>query len=100
MNRYSTVRVIKDELTSKRYFNTIIIPTPEITSNDVYIQTTTQDRLDRLAYIFYDDESLWWLIASANGLGKGTYIVPPNTRLRIPTKTNIQQNIINTNNDR
>lgn len=99
MNRYSTARIIKDT-SSKRYFNTIIIPAPELDSNDIFIETTTQDRLDRLAYIFYEDETLWWLIATANGLGKGTYIVPPNTRLRIPTKTNIQQNIINTNNDR
>lgn len=99
MNRYSTAKVIKDT-TSKRYYNTIIIPTPELNSDDIFIQTTTQDRLDRLAYIFYEDEALWWLIAAANGLGKGTYIVPSNTRLRIPTKLNIQQNIINTNNDR
>ena len=43
---------------------------------------------------------MWWIFAIANGLGKGTYVVPPNTRLRIPNKLNIQQNIIDTNNER
>ena len=55
MNRYSTARIIKDpEL--KRYLTTVIIPVQPLESDDIYIQTTTQDRLDRLAYIFYEDE--------------------------------------------
>jgi hypothetical protein len=99
MNRYSTARIIKNP-DLKRYLTTVIIPTQPLESDDIYIQTTTQDRLDRLAYIFYEDESMWWIIAIANGLGKGTYVVPPNTRLRIPNKLNIQQNIIDTNNER
>lgn len=99
MGRYSTVKILKNT-DSKRYYDTIIIPNPDISADDVYIQTTTSDRLDRLAYIFYEDETLWWLIATANGLGKGSYVVPANTRLRIPSKTNIQQVIIDTNNER
>ena len=77
MGRYSTARILKNN-NDKRYYNTIIIPNPDIDSSDIYIQTTTSDRLDRLAYIFYEDETLWWLIATANGLGKGSYIVPSN----------------------
>lgn len=99
MGRYSTAKILKNN-NSKRYYDTIIIPNPDISTSDIYIQTTTPDRLDRLAYIFYEDETLWWLIATANGLGKGSYIVPGNTRLRIPNKLNIQQNIIDTNNER
>lgn len=99
MGRYSTAKILKNN-NSKRYYDTIIIPNADISTSDIYIQTTTPDRLDRLAYIFYEDETLWWLIATANGLGKGSYIVPGNTRLRIPNKLNIQQNIIDTNNER
>ena len=99
MGRYSTARISKDS-DLKRYLTTVIIPTQPLDSDDIYIQTTTQDRLDRLAYIFYEDETLWWIIATANGLGKGTYVVPANTRLRIPNKLNVQQNIIDTNNER
>ena len=97
--RYSTARILQDE-TKKRRFNTIIFPATPESNGDLYIQTTTPDRLDKLAYIFYEDATLWWVIAAANGLGKGTYLVPSNTRLRIPEKTNIQQVIIETNNAR
>lgn len=97
--RYSTARILQDE-DKKRRFNTIIFPPMPEANGDLYIQITTPDRLDKLAYIFYDNASLWWVIAAANGLGKGTYMVPAETRLRIPEKTNIQQVIIETNNDR
>jgi hypothetical protein len=97
--RYSTARILQDE-TKKRRFNTIIFPAAPESNGDLYIQTTTPDRLDKLAYIFYEDATMWWIIAAANGLGKGTYVVPGNIRLRIPEKNNIQQVIIETNNAR
>ena len=97
--RYSTARILQDE-DKRRRFNTIIFPPMPEANGDLYIQITTPDRLDKLAYIFYDNASLWWVIAAANGLGKGTYMVPAETRLRIPEKTNIQQVIIETNNER
>lgn len=99
MSRYLTNRVQRDE-TGVRKLSTTIIPTAPLTGTDFYIQTTTVERLDKLARIFYEDSSLWWIIAAANGLGKGTYIVPENTKLRIPDKSNIQQVINDTNNSR
>jgi len=99
MARYSTATILKNQ-NLNRYYSTIIIETPTATTNDIYIKTTTPDRLDRLAYIFYEDQSLWWVIAAANGLGKGTYVVPSNKTLRIPSNPNIQQFITNINNER
>jgi hypothetical protein len=43
---------------------------------------------------------LWWVIAAANGLGKGTLIVPANTNLRIPAKTQFLDQVIQTNRTR
>lgn len=97
--RYSTARILKDE-DAKRKFSTIIFPAAPESNGDIYIQTTTPDRLDKLAYIFYKDATMWWVIAAANGLGKGTYMVPADTRLRIPERSNIQQVIIEINNER
>jgi hypothetical protein len=97
--RYSTARILQDE-DKKRKFSTIIFPAAPESNGDLYIQTTSPDRLDKLAYIFYEDATMWWVIAAANALGKGTYMVPADTRLRIPEKTNIQQVIIETNNER
>jgi hypothetical protein len=99
MSRYSTGKIILDA-NGKRRFDTIILANPNSDTDDIFIQTTTADRLDKLALIFYDDETMWWVIAAANGLGKGTYMVPADTRLRIPAITGIQQVIIDTNNER
>lgn len=99
MSRYSTNRIIKDD-TGKRHFNTVILPNPAGNTTDLFIQTTSPERLDKLALVFYEDETMWWVIAAANGIGKGTYMVPRDTRLRIPDIAGIQQVIIDTNNSR
>ena len=99
MNRYETASAIKDS-NEKRKLSTIITPTPEANTADVYIQTRSIERLDLLAYKFYNDQTLWYIIAAANGLGKGTLRVPKNTKLRIPSISDIQTLINNTNNSR
>ena len=58
---------------------------------DIYIVTTSVERLDHLAKQFYDDENLWWAIALVNSIGKGTIYVPIQTRLRIPPKSTIEE---------
>jgi hypothetical protein len=96
MSRYLTNNILQDRNGLRRLSSTII-PIIPISSTDTYIQTTSIERLDKLASTFYGDSSLWWVIASANALGKGSIIVPPNSKLRIPTKNNIQQIINNIN---
>ena len=98
MSRYSTTSTIRDN-NEKRRFASTIIPSLPLSPSDIYIKTTTVERLDNLAYRFYQDVSLWWIIAAANGLGKGSLMVPSNTALRIPDKTNYQQ-ILNSYNIR
>ena len=99
MNRYRDISTIQDA-NGRRKKASIIYPIPPQSSTDTYIRTTTIERIDLLANKFYGDLTLWWVIAAANGLGKGTYVVPQNTRLRIPDKTNMQQVINNTNSSR
>ena len=96
MSRYSTNNILRDGNDLRRLASTII-PIIPVSATDTYIQTTSIERLDKLASTFYGDSSLWWVIASANGLGKGSIIVPLNSKLRIPTKNNIQQIINNIN---
>ncbi len=99
MSRYSTTNIMKDQL-GKRRRSTTIFPTIPATANDTFIVTTSADRLDKLANTFYGDVSLWWVIAAANGLGKGTLVVPGNTKLRIPAKTEFLDQVIQTNRTR
>jgi nucleoid-associated protein YgaU len=99
MNRYETASAIKDNK-EKQKLSTVITPTPESNIADVFIQTTSVERLDLLAHKFYDDQTLWYVIAAANGLGKGSLYVPANSRLRIPAVTTIQQQTEQTNKTR
>tara|TARA_Y100000385_G_C12778925_1_gene502632 strand:+ start:297 stop:596 length:300 start_codon:yes stop_codon:yes gene_type:complete len=99
MSRYARSLVIKDE-NGKRRANTVIIPTPIPSASDIYIEITSPERLDLLAYQFYGDASLWWIIANANGLGKGSFFTPEGVTIRIPNSDNIQNQIQKRNDDR
>jgi len=99
MSRYTTNSILQDS-TGKRRLGSSILPIVPVSSTDVYIQTTSTERLDKLANTFYKDSTLWWIIAVANGLGKGTIVVPKNSKLRIPSDKNIQQLINILNNSR
>jgi len=57
-----------------------------VVSSNVYV-LQEGDRLDTLAGKFYNDSTLWWIIAAASGIGWALQ-VPPGTRLLIP---NLQQ---------
>lgn len=58
-----------------------------IEQNSIGYETLTSregDRLDILAGIYYNDGSLWWVIAAASNIGWALQ-VPPGTLLRIPS---------------
>ncbi len=98
-SRYANSKTIKDK-NGKRKLSTVILPVVPINDQDTYIITSGIERLDKLAYDFYDDATLWWIIAESNSLPKGTLIIPANTRLRIPPKGNIQDLISDENKQR
>ena len=92
MDRYA----LSGELKTDRGFRrraTVILAVPLADNDDTYVQVTSPELLTRLANNFYNDVSSWWIIAAANGLGKGTLIVPSGTILRIPSNTTIDSTI-------
>ena len=95
-SRYATTKNIKDD-DGVRRASTTIIPVIPRSDADVFIRTTTVERLDLLANQFYSDATMWWAIAGANGLGKGTLYVAENTRLRIPDITTVTDIITSKN---
>lgn len=92
-SRYKNANIIKDK-NGKRRLTTLIIPNIPLSDNDIYIKTTSVERLDKLANEIYGDSTLWWVIANANRLGKGSLYVPAQQRLRIPPADVIQDLII------
>lgn len=99
MSRYLTTKQIKDN-NGKRKASTTIFPVVPFSQKDIFIKITSPERLDLLAYRFYGDASKWWIIASANALGKGTLFVPENTTIRIPVDERIDDSIEQLNNSR
>lgn len=100
MGRYTSTSTLQNESGRRRKATTIFPIIPTNSQTDIYIRTTSIERLDKLAYRFYGDSDLWWIIATANGLGKGTVIVPTNTRLRIPSNTSVIDILNQTNRTR
>ena len=72
-----------------RVYKTTIYPDIDRHESDVYIDAISGDRLDSLAFMYYDDVTLWWVIAQANGIGKGTMNVEPGQIIRIPNPERI-----------
>jgi len=89
MNRYADTTILKTEFTNIPYYKSKFYPNIPLSENDVYVITTVGDRLDSLAYSYYNDATLWWIIAVANNNAtKGALFPTPGTQLRIPTDVN------------
>lgn len=92
-NRYQNTKTVRADNTNSSYYVNSIYPDITMQDTDYYVITTVEDRLDLLAYNFYNDSSLWWIIASANALSGDSIYPPVGTQLRIPI--NIQPIIAN-----
>jgi hypothetical protein len=89
MDRYDNATILKTEFTNRPYYKGKQYPNIPLSESDVYVITTVGDRLDSLAYSYYGDATLWWIIAVANNNAtKGALFPIPGTQLRIPTNVN------------
>jgi len=68
----------------RQVYRSKIYPNIPLRDDDMYVATETGDRLDTLAYQYYNDSSLWWIIASANNLHNAPFGLKDGTILRIP----------------
>jgi nucleoid-associated protein YgaU len=88
MTRYenSSILITSDY---RPYYKGKFYPNIPLSESDVYVITTVGDRLDSLAFSYYNDATLWWVIAMANNnITKGALYPEPGTQLRIPTNIN------------
>jgi hypothetical protein len=70
----------------KRYFKYVKYPEIPVDISDVYIITKIGERLDLLAYQYYQDSDLWWVIikANPNKLKRDSFFMPVGIQIRIP----------------
>lgn len=85
MTRYDNKTILKTPQ-GKPYIKGKQYPNIPLSETDVYVITTVGDRLDLIAYNYYNDVNLWWVISMANNnVTKGSMFPIPGTQLRIPT---------------
>jgi len=97
MNRYADIEKIKNQnefvgTLGTQYYKDVTYPEIPSNENDIWVETEFGDRLDLLANQFYQDVTLYWIIAIANPdkVNMGSLFITPGTQIRIPTDlTNI-----------
>lgn len=75
---------VRSTFDGRKVYRSKIYPNIPLRDDDVYVATETGDRLDTLAYQYYNDASLWWIIASANNIHNAPFGLKDGTILRIP----------------
>lgn len=92
MARYITLERKITRFSRDRYIENPIYPDIPATADDLYVRTSYTDRYDTLAQEYYNDSSLWWVIATANPSSRQDSLnVTPGVQLRIPAN---QLNIV------
>ena len=88
MNRYQDIQQLKTNR-GKRYYTTTRYPDIPLSDDDLYIITMRGDRLDNLAYQFYGDSTLWWVLQIVNpNTNKDSLYPNLGIQFRIPTDIN------------
>lgn len=90
-SRYNGIPIIKTPENPKRRYINIRYPEIPRGSLDTYVYTTKGDRYDLLAQNYYNDSSLWWVIALSNLNNTAADSLFPNVgeQIRIPAATRI-----------
>ena len=83
-SRYEN-NAVKRATNGRIVYRSKIYPNIPLRDSDIYVATETGDRLDTLAYTYYNNSSLWWIIASANNIHNAVFGFEDGTVLRIPT---------------
>lgn len=83
-NRYKHIRRSQTK-EGRRFITNPIYPEIPLSGQDTYLITRAGDRFDKFAQEFYNDSSLWWIIASANPQAFSGGLIPKiGIQIRVP----------------
>ena len=99
-SRYQSITTMKSDTgvtstSGKTIYQPTYYPSTNAQENDSYIITGTEDRLNLIAYDFYGDATLWWIIAMVNDLEGDSMFPPVGMQLRIPANASELINAFN-----
>ena len=83
MNRYA-FSIIKKNKDGKRVLSSTMYPKIPFRNGDRFVYPIEGDRLETIAKRYYDDTTLWWIIAKANEIRDGSYALNPAKQIRVP----------------
>ena len=84
-NRYSNIPTMLK--TGKgRVYDSILLPNVDATDSDIVVITIQGDGLDLLANEYYQDPSMWWVIALKNDMTEVDISMKEGIVLRIPSR--------------
>lgn len=84
MNRYNGIPIFRNPI-GRRYYANVKYPEIPYSDSDIYVAAQEGDRFDLLAYQYYGDSTLWWVIPSANPRFKPNSLYPTlGHQIRIP----------------
>ena len=95
--RYQNIGTQRTESKKVGYLPTRY-PSLAPTNQDYYIIARAEDRLDLIAFDFYGDATLWWIIATANDIPGDSMYPPMGFQLRIPNNSSDALNAFNKEN--
>tara|TARA_R110001606_G_scaffold398647_1_gene578202 strand:+ start:1020 stop:1340 length:321 start_codon:yes stop_codon:yes gene_type:complete len=91
MNRYTSVKKLQTPNNNIRnsgivYGDSARYPLVPLDSTDIYAITEWGDRFESLAFRFYGDVTLWWIISIANPniVDFSSIFIPIGSTIRIP----------------
>ena len=86
MDRYKSIKKIKDVDTLVNKYETVTYPTFNRREDDIYIISKIGDRLDLLANDFYGNSRYWWVISRSNPgkIKSDSFFIDPGLQIRIP----------------
>ena len=89
-NRLKNIIKRNDVVKNIRFLKNIEYPSIPVSANDIYIILKATDRLDLLAFDYYNDVNAWWIISKANPdkIRRDSLFLDPGFQIRIPV--NIQ----------
>jgi hypothetical protein len=76
------------------FWDTLVLPDSTTRKGDIQHIVSSLDRIDSLAYRYYQDPGLWWVIAWANSLEILPTDLKENMQIRIPSKDFISNELI------
>lgn len=90
MSKSRYLKTPSKRINGKILQRTTLYPSIPVSQTDIYVYITVGDRYDSLAYQYYKDSSLWYIIALANPSQPKDSLTPEiGSQIRIPNSTTV-----------